>query len=180
MPQSTASGTEPPYAEGRAFSQLYDNTHLQVFRYIYGLLGGPRQEVEDLTAETFFRAWKARTSFTGNERGALAWLFTIARNLVIDSRRRDVSRGIPDALDEMMVPSAEADPESETEYREQQRILWNQIHDLPEQQREMIVLRYMLGWRVKDIAQHMDMNENTVSVNLRRILKRLGRDWPGG
>lgn len=42
----------------------------------------------------------------------------------------------------------------------------------------MIVLRYVLGWPVKRIAEHLDMLENTVSVNLRRILQRMQRDWP--
>jgi RNA polymerase sigma-70 factor (ECF subfamily) len=44
-----------------------------VFRYIYGLSGGPLQEAEDLTAETYARAWKTRQSFSGNEEAALGW-----------------------------------------------------------------------------------------------------------
>jgi DNA-directed RNA polymerase specialized sigma24 family protein len=37
----------------------------------------------------------------------------------------------------------------------------------------MLVLRYFLSWRVKQIAAQMGMTENTVSVNLRRIVQRL-------
>jgi len=61
---------------------------LIAFRYIYGMTGGLVQEVEDLTAETFFRTWKKRAQFRGSEQAALGWLLTIARNLVFDTHRR--------------------------------------------------------------------------------------------
>ena len=64
-----------------AFVRLYDRAHLMVFRYIYGMYGGPMQDVEDLTAETFLRAWGARDRFTGDEEAAIGWLFQIARRL---------------------------------------------------------------------------------------------------
>jgi len=83
-----------PLAEAEAFAELYQRTHLVVFRYIYGLNGGPQQEVEDLTAETFIRAWKARQRFDGGEKAALSWLLRIARNLVIDAHRRTKVRGV--------------------------------------------------------------------------------------
>ena len=83
-----------------------------------------------------------------------------------------------DRLFSKELPSSDLGPELQSETLEQQRILWDSIQALPEQHREMIVLRYMLGWRVKDIAKQLDINENTVSVNLRRILARIRRDWP--
>jgi len=52
------------------------------------MTGGLVQEVEDLTAETFFRTWKKRAQFRGSEQAALGWLLTIARNLVFDTHRR--------------------------------------------------------------------------------------------
>jgi RNA polymerase sigma-70 factor (ECF subfamily) len=57
-----------------SFTRLYENTHLLVFRYVYGLSGGPLQEVEDLTAETYARAWKTRQHFNGSDPAALGWL----------------------------------------------------------------------------------------------------------
>ena len=44
-----------PLQEAEAFSLLYQSTYLAVFRFIYGLLNGPQEEVEDLTGETFMR-----------------------------------------------------------------------------------------------------------------------------
>ena len=71
---------------------LGDQTHLAVYRYVYGLTGGPQQEVEDITAETYLKAWHARRRFSGNEDAATGWLLQIARRLVIDSYRRRQAR----------------------------------------------------------------------------------------
>ena len=58
------------------------------------------------------------------------------------------------------------------------QILWAQIGSLPNVDREIIVLRYIIGWPVKESATHMDMLDNTVSVKIRRILKRIRDEWP--
>jgi RNA polymerase sigma-70 factor, ECF subfamily len=69
-------------------------------------------------------------------------------------------------------------PEVDIITREQIAILWRLLGTLPEDTREMLVLRYILGWQVKQIASHLDRNENNVSVTIRRALKSLQRDWP--
>jgi RNA polymerase sigma-70 factor (ECF subfamily) len=167
-----------PLAEAEAFAELYKLTHLVVFRYIFSLNGGPQQEVEDLTAETFIRAWKARQRFDGGEKAALSWLLRIARNLVIDAHRRTKVRGVEANLDDTLLIAPDASPEEQVALREQFNALWVSISTLQPQHRDMIVLRYVLGWPVKRIAAHLDMLENTTSVNLRRILQRMQRDWP--
>jgi RNA polymerase sigma factor (sigma-70 family) len=49
---------------------------------------------------------------------------------------------------------------------------------LPDNQRQMLILRYMLDWKIKEIAYFLEMNENTVSVNIKRALTRLRDEWP--
>ena len=165
-----------------SFAQLFNKTHLPVFRYIYGIHGGPKDEVEDLTSETFIRAWKARHRFKGEEDAALRWLIQIARNLVIDSSRRSKVRGTHQSIEDIgmhvNLHSRDLSPEDQIANQEQYQTLGLLLNNLPYQQREMLVLRYMLGWQVKQIASHLNMAENTVSVYLRRILSRLRKDWP--
>jgi RNA polymerase sigma-70 factor (ECF subfamily) len=162
-----------------SFTNLYETTHLFVFRYVYGLSGGPAQEAEDLTAETYARAWKTSSHFHGNERAALGWLLSIARNLAIDlSRRRKVRRVDEDVPIELLI-DPHLTPEADVNTREQVEILWRMLDALSEDIREILVLRYMLGWQVKQIAEHLGMAENTISVTIRRALKNLQRDWPG-
>ena len=164
-----------PYQSTETFSELFDRTHLIVFRYIYGLSGGTAQDIEDLTAETFLRAWRSRRRFHGDEDAVVGWLLQIARRLVIDQHRRRKARVSEVEMHEDMADSVS--PEAVFAENEQQRRLLTLIQHLPTEQREMLVLRYMLGWRVNQIAAHMRMNENTISVTLRRILMKLQANW---
>ena len=170
-------------AEGKipdadVFSRLYEGTYLIVFRYIYGLTGGPLQEVEDLTAETYARAWNARQRFAGDEQAALGWLLQIARNLVIDLSRRRQSREVDENISVELLVDPGQIPEADVITREQIAIIWKMLGMLNTDVREMLVLRYMLGWQVRQIAKHLGINENTVTVTIKRALKSLQRDWP--
>lgn len=169
---------ERAFSNAKAFARLYEQTYLGIFRYIYGLSGGPLQEVEDLTAETYERAWKTRQRFQGDEQAALGWLLRIARNLAIDLFRRRKVRDVDESfqIEQLVDPSLL--PEINLITREQIEILWRLLGTLPEAIREMLVLRYMLGWQVKQIAEHLRVNENNVSVTIRRALQSLQRDWP--
>ena len=160
------------------FRQLYAHNHLIVFRFIYGLHGGPTEDVEDLTAEVFERAWKARHRFSGSAQAALGWLLKIARNLVIDRHRHQKTRGFSQDIEQHIIPTDEPDPEKQALVREQVKTLWSLLDTIPGQQREILVLRYILGWRVHDIGNHLEMKENTVSVNIRRAINRLRQKWP--
>jgi RNA polymerase sigma-70 factor (ECF subfamily) len=169
---------ERAFPNADAFSQLYERTYLRIFRYIYGLSGGPLQEAEDLTAETYERAWKTRQRFQGDEQAALGWLLRIARNLAIDLSRRRKVRDVDEGFQIELLVDPSTLPEINLIAREQIKTLWHLLDTLPEDVREMIVLRYILGWPVKQIAAHTQTSENNVSVNLRRTLKRLQRDCP--
>ena len=160
------------------FQDVYKTSHLTVFRYIYGLHGGPIEDVEDLTTMTYLRAWKSRHQFRGSEDSVLGWLLKIARNLVIDDYRREKRRGHFLDIEKQVIPDPTNTLEEKVTQNEQIRTLWTLLLKLPNQPREMITLRYILSWRVKDIAEYLDINENTVSVSIRRILQQLKTEWP--
>jgi len=159
------------------FSAFYERTHLSLFRYLYGLTGGPQEEVEDLTAESFSRAWRARRNFEGSDPAALGWLMKIGRRLVIDAyRRRKVRPVMDDALGEE-VPAAETSPEDLVQSGADQEYLMSLLQRLPEETREILVLRYLLGWPVNQIGMYLEIPENNVSAIIHRALSRLRRQW---
>ena len=166
-----------PIASPASFRELYERNRQPVFRYIYGLTGGPQDDVEDLAAETFLRAWKARHRFDGDPDSATGWLIRIAKRLVIDAYRRS-------STEANHIQSAAGDvtdvdsPEQTALVNEQNRTLKRLLAGLPEEPREILVLRYMLGWRVNDIAAHLGLTENNVSVTIHRTLARLREQWP--
>ncbi|HZM22500.1 MAG TPA: sigma-70 family RNA polymerase sigma factor [Anaerolineales bacterium] len=155
------------------FRALYELNRLPVFRYVYALTSGSQDDAEDLTAETFLRAWKARYQFQGEIDSAISWLIGIAKRLVIDDYRRTAraNRNSPTDV------NSESTPEQTAIQQEQQKLLFRLLADLPDEQREILILRYLLGWRVNDIAQHIGASENKVSVSLHRILSKLREKW---
>lgn len=177
---------QPPLQDPEAFSNLFDHTQIIIFRFIYGMLGGPIEDVEDLTCDTFLRAWKGRARFSGNDHEALCWLFTIARRLVIDNLRHNQSHpqnaliSLDESAIEVMIPSPQASPEEQASTREQFKHLWHLLQNLPDDRREMLVLRYMVGWKVKEIASYLKMEENTVSVYIKRCLEQIRQEWSDG
>ncbi len=175
--------SQSPLHDPEDFSDLYTRTQGIIFRYIYGMLGGPIEEVEDLTCDTFLRAWKGRKRFWGGDHDALCWLFTIARHLVIDAHRRrkngvtDNQLNWEDMNIEELVVSTSASPEEQAADREQFKHLWIVLQELPDEKREVLLLRYMLGWKVKEIAGYLDKEENTVSVYIQRCLEQIRQAW---
>lgn len=175
-------GSKITLEDAQAFSQLFEETHLIIFRFTYGIYGGPREEVEDITAETYTRAWKARKRFSGDKDAATGWLIRIARNLVIDRFRRENVRS-EITLDEAqirreLIEEQSIGPENHVEYQQQLSTMWKILQELPIEQREIIVLRYFLGWQVNHIADHTGTLENTVSQQIRRIIQKIRESWP--
>jgi RNA polymerase sigma-70 factor (ECF subfamily) len=175
--------TQPPLQDPETFSNLYTNTQIIIFRFIYGMYGGPVEEVEDITCDTYLRAWKGRGDFFGDDHEALCWLFTIARHLVIDAHRRrkshpdDSTAALDDDCVDAMYISSQVTPEEQATIREQFKHLWQVLQTLPDDKREMLVLRYILGWKVKQIAEYLKKEENTVSVYIRRCLQQIRQGW---
>ncbi len=174
----SAEELNTPFDSPESFSALYEQSYSSVYRYVFGMQGGPVEDLEDLAAETFIRAWRARRSFNGDPDKAIGWLLCIAKRLVIDAYRRDRVRiqSETEATDD--IPGFGATPENTLLADERRQTLWNLLQCLPAEQREMLVLRYLLDWRIRQIGEYLQIPENTVSVTIHRTLVRLQRDWP--
>lgn len=167
----------PPYHSQAAFELLYRQTYAQVFRYLYGFSGGSLRDAEDLTAETYLRAWRSRDSFKGDSRNAINWLLRIARNLTIDEHRR-VKPPVTDMVDpDLMAGSDCHSPENAFEHKADRQVLREQLKNLPFEAREVLILRYTLGWPVKQIGAYLEKTENNISVIIHRSLATLQRGW---
>ena len=156
------------------FAVMYEHNRLSVFRYIYSFSGGSSDDAEDLTAETFIRAWKARHHFEGDMDTATGWLLGIARRLTIDDYRRKAIRKTSSLPLDLRANSTTE--EDVLELQQQQQLL-HLLNDLPVDQREILILRYILGWRINQVAAHMGISENNASVIIHRILATLREQW---
>ena len=151
-----------------AFDKLYDLYVQPVYRYLLSRIGNV-QGAEELTAQTFLAALEGFPGY--RHRGQFAaWLFSIARNKLVDYFRRE--QDIP-RLDETVSLSTDADPLQHAIETERKGQLIALIAELPDDERELIRLRFVSELRFGEIASLMNRKEDTVKKTLYRLLARL-------
>lgn len=137
-------------------SELFERHHLEVFRYLRAT-GASAEDVADLAAATFERAYAALPGYRTLPSGPRAWLFRIARNLAIDAarRRESAERGL------RFWPRREPapDPALLVVRDEDDRELAARVMALPNAQREAIVLRFAGGLSAREIAAVLGRSE---------------------
>jgi RNA polymerase sigma-70 factor, ECF subfamily len=164
------------------FSQVFLETHTQVYRYLYGMTGGPAEEVEDLLAETYSRAWQARSRFHGEETAVLFWLLKIARNQVFDAYRRKKARIAASSTDETaapQVPAPEPGPEQRLIDLQTREEVWQTLQQFSNEVKEMLILRYFMDWQIKQIARYLGKQETAVTMAIQRALAAFPRQPSG-
>jgi len=114
---------------------------------------------EDLAAETFERAWRARASYRRDRAAFSTWLFTIARHIAVDHFRRRARHDEAqlDALDE--TGAAAPSPAETAERRDEAARLRALLAALPERERELVALKYGADLTNREIARATSLSE---------------------
>jgi RNA polymerase sigma-70 factor (ECF subfamily) len=152
-----------------AFEALYDRYARDVYRFALFLCGN-RAAAEDITSETFVRAWNA----SGEIRAvtAKAYLFTIARNCHLEVLRRGPHGERHAELDENL-PDPAAGPEVAATRRSELARVMAALADLPEIDRTVLLLRAQEEWSYEEIAQTTGLSLAAVKVKIHRARLRL-------
>ncbi|MFJ8960644.1 MULTISPECIES: sigma-70 family RNA polymerase sigma factor [Lentzea] len=161
-----------------AFGVLYDNYVDMVFRYVLFRVGGDRAFAEDVTSETFLRALRSIGSVSYQGRDVGAWFVTIARNIVFDhvkSSRYRLEITTAELQDNREETSG---PEQEVMTEATNAELLRCVSQLGDDQRDCIVLRFIEGKSVSEVAQIMDRNEGAVKALQHRAVRRLAQILP--
>ncbi|MDX3657315.1 sigma-70 family RNA polymerase sigma factor [Streptomyces sp. ID05-26A] len=161
-----------------AFGVLYDKYVDMVFRYVLFRVGGDRAFAEDVTSETFLRALRSIGSVSYQGRDVGAWFVTIARNIVYDhvkSSRYRLEVTTAELQDNREETSG---PEQEVMTEATNAELLRCVSQLGDDQRDCIVLRFIEGKSVSEVAQIMDRNEGAVKALQHRAVRRLAQILP--
>ncbi|HEY0979042.1 MAG TPA: sigma-70 family RNA polymerase sigma factor [Flavobacteriales bacterium] len=166
-----------------AFEILLNRHKRKVWSHIY-LMVRDREVTEDLFQEAFIKVVHHLKAGRYNEEGKfLPWVMRIAHNLVIDHFRRNKKMPLVRSNDEYDVFGGIAQPGKNVE----ERIVNAQIDEdvrrliehLPEEQREVVIMRTYLGMSFKEIAEHTDVSINTALgrmryalINMRKLIKQ--------
>lgn len=152
----------------RVFGELYKLYVNQVFRYLYSRIGNVH-EAEDITAQTFLIAFECFDGFHQDGHFA-SWLFTIARNKAMDHFRQQKNTSF---IDEVADIPIENDPLHRVIQSEQMAVLSKIIQALPEEDRELLRLRFLAAMSFPEIAHFLHRNEEAVKKSIYRLLARL-------
>lgn len=156
--------------DSEAFGRLYD-LHLDaVYRYVYYKVSNA-SEAEDLTAQIFLKAWEAMPRYQWREIPFSHWLMRLARNAVIDHYRTSRNHG---DLDEGMM-SQDLDPQGEYLRRETQQQLALALRRLPEEQRTVLILRFIEEMDYAQVAEILGKSQGALRVIQHRALAALRR-----
>jgi RNA polymerase sigma-70 factor, ECF subfamily len=147
---------------------VHDEHGPAVMRYVMRLTNGDKQFSEDVVQEALLRLWKKPEVLEQPPESARAWLFTVARNLVIDDRR--TSRFSREFSTEVLPERNTADAISPAVDK---WILTDALKTLTKEQRSAVVRAYYLGQTIADIAAHEQVAEGTVKSRLHYGLKAL-------
>ncbi|SHK89195.1 RNA polymerase, sigma subunit, ECF family [Roseovarius marisflavi] len=130
----------------------------RVMGHAYRLLGN-HAEAEDVTQEAMLRLWKIAPEWRQGEAKVTTWLYRVVANLCIDLRRR--ARGV--ALDS--IPEPEDGRASVTDHMQAEaraEALQTALDQLPDRQRQAVVLRHIEGLANPEIAEIMDITTEAV------------------
>ena len=173
------------YLDGNehAFEILLTRHKRKVWSHIY-LMVKDREVTEDLFQEAFIKVVHTLKTGKYNEEGKfLPWVMRIAHNLVIDHFRRQKKMPLVRSNDDHDVFATVAQPDRNVEQRmvdvQIDADVRKLIDHLPEEQREVVVMRTYLGMSFKEIAAHTDVSINTALgrmryalINMRKLIKK--------
>lgn len=150
--------------------ELYETYHLSVFRFLFYRVGD-LATAEDLTSEVFLRMLRFISGFNPPSASFQAWLFQIARNLAIDHHRRmSVRDHLP--LEENLA-ATEEHLDSAIDRSLTSESLQAALTRLNDDQRDVILMRFIAGMPVAEVARALHKSENSIKGLQRRALSAL-------
>lgn len=156
--------------------QLYQEHAAMVLAYLNARLPS-LADAEDMLADVFMAALRAGNA---QDPPGAGWLMTVARNRVADfyrhRSRTDARHLAPMGAEE--TPAGESDdPEWLALREEERRELLRLIRRLPDEQQDLLALRFASGLRCPQIAQLTGRSEDSVRKLLSRTVSRLRKEW---
>jgi RNA polymerase sigma-70 factor, ECF subfamily len=158
------------HPEATLVRALYDEHGAALWRYAMRLTGD-RAHAEDVVQETLLRGWQHPEVTNDGERSARAWLFTVARNMIIDERRSSRFRNEVSSLDGSAAPE-QASPD-EVNSALDRVLVGDALAQLSPDHRAVIRRSYYLGWTTTQIADDLGIAEGTVKSRLHYAVRAL-------
>ena len=151
-----------------AFGELYEIYLDRIYRYVFYQVKD-KMTAEDITEEVFVKAWKVIGSCKGKGKTFQSWLYRIAHNHMIDTLRRMWKTTSIEKENVAGLSDPTLDVEAKLEHKE----LLEMIACLPENQKQVIILKFIEGLDNREIGKIMGKREGAIRVLQMRALAAL-------
>ena len=163
--------------EPKAARDLIDSLGPCSFAVAFRMLG-ERSEAEDVAQEAMMRLWRIAPDWRTGEAKVSTWLYRVTMNLCIDRQRR--RRGSMTALDEVAEPPDPGRSVAETmQERQRNDALQAALQQLPDRQRQAVVLRHLEELSNPEIAGIMEISTEAVESLIARGKRALAAALAG-
>lgn len=159
--------------DAEAFGRLYELYFVPLFRYIYFRVKD-REEANDLTQTVFLKVFRSLSNYREQNKSPLAYFFTVARNTVIDhwKAKKEVLLDDPESVFGQM-PDKTNNPLNLVEKEEIGQAIHRAIKQLTDDQREVIVLKFINEMPNKEIAGFLGKTEDAIRQLQCRAIRTL-------
>lgn len=153
-----------------ALSELYDLYSTRVYSLAAAILGNS-MAAQEVVQDTFIKLWQSPHLYQPLEGKFTSWLLTITRRLAIDHLRREQRRsGQSTSIDDDHFPELhDIKQDEQARWRDLRHIM----DEIPEEQREVILLAYYRGLSQSEIAIYLGVPIGTVKTRLRLGMEKL-------
>lgn len=156
--------------EASAFGSLYDKYQPRIYRFIY-LKVGHREEAEDLCHQVFLSAWQNISNYKFKGFSFSAWVYSIARNKIIDYYR---TKKHHQNIDDVKI-IIDAGPHKDFDSKIEKENLKKAIQKLSQAEQNVIILRFVEDLSLKETAEVLNIGEIFCRVKQHRAIKKLKR-----
>ena len=160
------------------FAELYEQYLPRVFRYVSYRVPHT-QMAEDLTSVVFEKALTSFKSYRPERAAFSTWIFSIARNTVIDHYRVSGKQQNVPLDNASSVSNGKASPEQDVIIAEQHQKLQSCVAQLSPQEQEIISLKFGAEMNNREIAKALGLGESNVGTIVYRAVRRLRDNFKG-
>ena len=158
-------------ADKQAFGLLYDKYLPQIYRFVF-LKTNHKAVSQDLTSQVFLKAWQHIRNYKRRGNPFSSWLYQIAHNLVIDYYRTNKYQFNLEEVKEVAVVYEE-NIEKKIDNQKDLALIKKAIKKLPDKQQTVLIMKFVEGLSVQEIAKALKKSQGAVKVIQHRALKNL-------
>jgi RNA polymerase sigma-70 factor (ECF subfamily) len=161
-----------------SFVVLYEKYVNKIFKFIY-FKTSHRETAEDLCTQTFIKALNKLEKFKVAQKDYFSsWLYTIARNTVVDYYRKNNNYKNDVNIDDVWDLEDNTNIEKDVDFKRKTEEIASHLKKLTVEQREIIMLKIFEDLSYREIAKIIDKSENACKMSFSRAIKTLKKEIP--